>query len=109
MGILRTQFRPGQPSILQLEGEIDLSTAAQLHTALEEALSSDPAAMIDMAGVTFCDAAGLRVILKVADSLDGAAPLKLLNARRAVWLLELVGLTDLPSIAIWDGGDLSGR
>jgi hypothetical protein len=36
----------------------------------------------------------------VAASLNGAGPLTLVNASRVQWLLELVGLSDVPSIVI---------
>ena len=62
-----------------------------------------------MAGVTFFDAAGLRVVLQVAASRDGAGPLPLLNAPRVARVLELVGLSELPSIAIRDVSDARGR
>ena len=48
-----------------------------------------------MAGVTFFDATGLRVVLQAAASLNGAGPLTLLNAPRVAWLLEVVGLSEL--------------
>lgn len=100
MELLKTEFIQGDPPVLQVDGEIDLSTADHLQAALEEALSTDPHVVVDMAGVTFLDAAGLRVILQAATSLNGAGPLALRNARRAAWVLELVGLPDLPSITI---------
>jgi anti-anti-sigma regulatory factor len=55
-----------------------------------------------MTGVTFCDAAGLRVVLQAAASLNGAGPLTLLNAARVKRLLDIVGLSDLSCIAIRD-------
>jgi anti-sigma B factor antagonist len=109
MELFETEFVPGDPSVLQVDGEIDLSTADQLRTALEEALSTDPNVVIDMAGVTFFDASGLRAILQVAASANGAGPLPLINSRREARVLELVGLSDLPSIAIRDAGDARGR
>jgi len=109
MQLLQTELVRGDPPVLQVDGEIDLSTAAQLRTALEEAISTDPAVAIDMGGVTFFDAAGLRVVLQVAASLDGAGPLALLNAPRVARVLELVGLSELSSIVIRDIGDARGR
>jgi anti-sigma B factor antagonist len=93
--------------VLQLDGEIDMSTAEELRTALEKALSADPTVVVDMTGVTFCDAAGLRVLLQAAASLNGAGPLTLLNASRVKHLLEIVGLSDLSCIVIRDEGEPS--
>jgi anti-anti-sigma regulatory factor len=53
-----------------------------------------------MAGVTFFDAAGLRVVLQEAAGLNGAGPLTLIASSRVVRVLELVGLSELSSIAI---------
>ena len=105
MELLKTEFVRGEPPALQIAGEIDHSTADQLRAALEEALAESPQVVIDMAGVTFVDAAGLRVVLQVAASQNGAGPLTLHNASRVAWLLDLVGLSELPSIVIRDGGD----
>jgi anti-anti-sigma factor len=87
---------------LHVEGEIDIATADLLRSALEAALSAHPGLLVDMAQVTFIDATGLRVLLDVAGSMDGAGPLTLINASRVAKLLELVGLTDLPSISVRD-------
>jgi anti-anti-sigma factor len=79
-----------------------MSTAEQLRTALENALSDDPTVVVDMTGVTFCDAAGLHVVLQVASSLNGAGPLTLLNAKWVKRLLDIVGMSDLSYIDIRD-------
>jgi anti-sigma B factor antagonist len=109
MELLKTEFIEGDPAVLQVDGEIDLSTADQLRTALQEALATNPKVVVDMAGVTFCDASGLRVVLQVAASRDGAGPLKLLNAPRVARILELLGLSESTSIMIRDGSDEHGR
>lgn len=109
MELLKVEFVPGDPPLLHVDGEVDLSTADQLRTALERALSTNPNVAIDMAGVTFVDACGLRVVLQVAASRNGSGPLLLVNAARIERILDLVGLSELPSIEIRDEGDGSGR
>lgn len=109
MEILQIELVQGEPSTLKLHGEVDLSTVDRLRAALEEALASDPRLVIDMSGVTFFDATGLRVLLQVAATRNGAGPLPLVGAHKALNLLELVGLTDLPSIVIHDPGDVDDR
>ena|SRR5579875_19862 len=109
MELLKTEFVEGDPAVLLVDGEIDLSTAEQLRTALQEALAADPKVVVDMAGVTFCDAAGLRVVLQVAASRDGAGPLELLNAPRVARILELLRLSESTSIVIRDGNEEHGR
>lgn len=100
MEILKTRVIEGDPLVLEVEGEMDVSTADELRAAMEQALSSSTNVVVDMAGVTFCDAGGLRAVLEVAAALNGAGPLTLLNASRVQWLLDLVGLSESPSILI---------
>jgi anti-sigma B factor antagonist len=110
MELLKTELVHAEgPSVLRVEGEIDISTADQLRSALKAALSVDPAVVVDMAGVTFFDASGVRVVLEVAESRDGVGPLTLLNAGRVAWVLELVGLNELPSIDVRDREEAHGR
>jgi len=99
---------PGEPPRLRVEGEIDIATVDQLRGALEQAVSEHPGVVVDMAGVTFIDAVGIRVLLEVAHSRNGAGPLTLVEARRVAWLLELVGLGDVPSIEFGDRGGEGG-
>ena len=108
MELLKTEFVEGDPSVLQVDGEIDVATADQLRGALQHAFAIDPTALIDMGGVTFFDAAGLRVVLQVAESRNGAGPVTLVNAPRVARVLELVGLADLPCIIIRDEGRVGG-
>ena len=109
MELLNTELRPGDPPVLQVDGEIDLATADQLRAALEKALSAHPNVVVDMAGVSFFDAAGLRVVLQLAQARNGNGPLTLLNARRVAWVLELIGLSDVSSIEIREEGEARGR
>ncbi len=109
MELLRTATVTGDPSVLKLDGEVDVSTAPLLRSALEDALAADQRVVVDMAGVTFFDAAGLRVVLQVAAGLNGAAPLTLLHAERVERILELVGMTDLSCIEIRREGAPRGR
>ena len=109
MELLKAELVHGDPAVLHVVGELDMLSADQLRTALNEALSTNSAVVVDMAGVTFCDASGLRVLLQVAESRNGAGPLTLFHAARVTRLLELVGLTGLSSIVIGEEGDPDGR
>ncbi|MBV9594271.1 MAG: STAS domain-containing protein [Actinobacteria bacterium] len=102
MELLTVEFVPGAPPTLKLTGEIDLSTGAQVKTAIEETLAAHSDVVIDMAGVTFVDACGLRAVLEVATSLNGSGPLRLSNAARVGRLLDLVGLSGSGLIVISD-------
>jgi anti-anti-sigma factor len=108
MEILETEFHPGRPSVLRVRGEIDVSTAQQFRTSLEEAVCSDPTVVIDMGGVTFFDASGLRVLLQVAATRNGAGPLPVIGGSRVARVLRIVGLSDLPSVEFREVGDTGG-
>ena len=86
MELLKTELVPGDPMVLLLQGEADFSTTDQLRTALERALSADSTIVVDMAGITFIDAAGLRAVLRAAAARNGrgAAPTRQRGTRRAV-------------------------
>jgi anti-anti-sigma factor len=88
------------PPTLRANGELDMATAGLLRTALHDALADSPGLVLDMAGVTFIDAVGLRVILDAAASLDGEQPLLVVGSRQLERLLELAGLHRPPSIML---------
>jgi anti-anti-sigma factor len=82
MDILRTHLETGVRPVLHVQGEIDLATAGQFAAALDQALAAAPRLLVDMSEVTFIDVSGLRVIVQAAQSLNGRAPLTLVNAAR---------------------------
>jgi anti-anti-sigma factor len=47
-------------TVIRVQGEIDMAVAAELDAAFR-AVYGAPSVELDLAGVTFCDAAGLRV------------------------------------------------
>jgi len=50
---------------LAVRGEVDMETAPELETALEEAIrESSGAFVVDLAGVEFLDSSGLQVLLR---------------------------------------------
>jgi anti-anti-sigma factor len=108
MDLLKSELVPGDPPRLQLDGEIDLSTADALRAAIDEATAADPRIVVDMGGVTFFDAVGLRVVLQAAAARNGAGPLRLVNAARVERVLEIVGLSELPSLVMGDAAGSRG-
>jgi anti-sigma B factor antagonist len=100
MDFLAIHLKEGTPPVMHVGGEIDIATADQLRTALDEAVAADPRVVVDMADVTFIDASGLHVILDMAASRNGNGPLKVINAARLVRLLNLLELTELPSLDV---------
>jgi anti-sigma B factor antagonist len=60
--------------LLEVQGELDLSTATQLERPLEEALASPRAAvLIDLADCTFIDSTGIAMIVRAWQRVDAAA------------------------------------
>jgi anti-anti-sigma factor len=106
---LSIHIAEGTPSVFHVAGDLDLATAGRFGAALQQALSADSTLVLDLAEVTFVDAAGLRAILQAAQCRDGEGPLTLVNASRVVRLLEVVGLEGLPSIELRDGDAERGR
>jgi ABC-type transporter Mla MlaB component len=64
-GVLRIT-QSGPPPVLALAGEIDEATFPGLLNALDQALDGQSEVHFDLAGVEYCDLAGLRAIICVA-------------------------------------------
>ena len=90
------------PGMLRLDGEIDMHTIPRLEAAFAELISAcDGPVSVDMANVTFIDSSGLHLLARVASSLNGTAPLTLVNVpRRVLRVMEIVGMQELPSIEL---------
>jgi anti-anti-sigma factor len=63
-GVLRIT-RSGTPPVVALAGEIDEATYPGLMKALDEAVDGQSEVHFDLAGVRYCDLAGLRAIVCV--------------------------------------------
>ncbi len=94
MGELSIRLESGSPPVLSVTGEIDIATVEEFRSALEQAVQANPAAVVDMEGVTFIDLSGLRALLEVAQSRNGQGPLSVVNGARVAWLLELIGIDE---------------
>ena len=108
MNLLSIELVNGTPPVLRIRGEIDIASAEQLRAGLDAALLAEPKLHIDMADVTFIDAAGLQIILGAAHSRNGLGPLTLVNAPRVAWLLDLLEMRNDPSIDLRDGSGADG-
>lgn len=83
--------------VLTLRGELDIASAPTLERAVEAARSANSARLIiDLAGVTFMDSTGLRVLLLARESIDGnGRELRLRPGPRQVQrVFELSGTLD---------------
>jgi len=60
--------------LLEVNGELDLSTATQLEEPLEEAVSSPKAAvLIDLTDCTFIDSTGIALVVRAWQRVDAGA------------------------------------
>ncbi|MEV4315686.1 STAS domain-containing protein [Actinocrispum sp. NPDC049592] len=81
--------------VVQVAGELDMSSVKPLETAVGHQLTTRPKGLvIDMRNVTFCRSSGLRVLLKARESAEDAhIGLRLVAVRPAVLrVLEISGL-----------------
>ena len=61
-------IRAGEPCVVAVKGEVDLSSATDLEAGIRQALGGNPASVVlDLAALTFIDSSGLRVLVSVAD------------------------------------------
>jgi anti-sigma B factor antagonist len=60
--------------LLEVDGELDLSTATQLEAPLEDAVSSPAAAvLIDLTDCTFIDSTGIALVVRAWQRVDASA------------------------------------
>jgi anti-sigma B factor antagonist len=78
---------------LVLVGELDMASEAILRQALDDLLSGDGPVELNMAGVTFLDSSGTRVVIDAAKALWGRGDLTVTHPSPAVVrVFELFGL-----------------
>ena len=53
----------GDPSIVSLAGELDLSTMPQLERPLNDELKSHSAVIVDLTGLSFIDSSGIGLLI----------------------------------------------
>jgi anti-anti-sigma factor len=92
-----------------LTGELDRSTCDQLaRVARALTTSAAPNWVVDLAGVTFCDAPGLRALAGLRrDAEDSGATMTLVGARP--FLVRLLGLADSVGLLAPDRCAAAGR
>ncbi len=85
-----------QADRLVIDGEVDMNSAPQLRAALEEHFPGSRAVTLDLAGVTFMDSSGLRVLIELHQRVDTVT---LVDPTSAVdRLFELASVTELFAI-----------
>jgi anti-anti-sigma factor len=84
----------GQP-VVTIRGEIDIATADEARAYLWNVIDTEPlSAIVDVTDVTFCDAAGLGMLAKVAaHGRSTGHPIRLTGARPSlVRIMRITGL-----------------
>jgi anti-anti-sigma factor len=62
--------RRGSDLVVHITGEIDISNAREVSSALEEAVpNGTPAIVVDLSQVTYLDSAGVKLLMHLADRL----------------------------------------
>ncbi len=75
-GTLRITWRGGEPPILALAGEVDESSYPGLVAALTGAAARYDEIHLDLAGLGYCDLAGLRAIVRLASPDPGGGAVR---------------------------------
>ncbi|MEO5841720.1 MAG: STAS domain-containing protein [Acidimicrobiales bacterium] len=80
--------------VLRVAGEVDMSNAAQLRSAVDAMLAENPQRLVlDVRELTFMDSSGLAVLLQAAVKIEA---LILRHAQRSiVRLIETTGVTSV--------------
>ncbi|HEY0938258.1 MAG TPA: STAS domain-containing protein [Trebonia sp.] len=94
---LEYQATPDGKATVRVSGELDIATADQAYTYLRNVVDSqDGPVMMNLSGLTFCDAAGLGVLARVAGHARRAGrSVKLTAARPSlVRIMRITGMDD---------------
>jgi len=82
---------------LAVAGELDMASVADLQAVVDEMVDVGGLVVVDLAGVTFIDSSGARLLLQAADSLKGRGSLTIRHPSRAVLrVFEVLGLVPAP-------------
>jgi anti-anti-sigma factor len=90
-------FSDGQDVVLELRGELDISTVPELERQLVEVERENPRRIIiDLSQLGFMDSTGLALIIRAADAAERhGRQLRLRRGSRQVRrLFEVAGITD---------------
>ena len=103
-----TVQRDADEAVLTLTGEIDMLTAAQLCSAVDEVLAeAPPRILLDLGGVTFCDSQGLGTLVVLSRKASHVRSLvQLVNVGE--FLLRVLDITGLRSALTIRNGRSAG-
>lgn len=98
--LLTVEVRTGATTTIVLTGDLDPATAPRLQAAIDDHADGAQAIVLDLAGVSFLDSSGLRVLVAANEALRGRGIALTLrspsdNVRR---LLDLTGLGEIIAV-----------
>jgi anti-anti-sigma factor len=92
--------RPEGEGALVLSGELDLATAHILQSALDQRLG-DGDLTLDLAGLSFMDSTGIKILITAARMLEGRGCLILRSPAPPIRrVLELVQIDRVPGVKV---------
>src|SRR5262245_34008736 len=98
------RFEAAGSRTLRVEGEVDTSNSdalAEALVAITDPDASDGDVVVDMAGLTFIDSSGFRVLIQFARSLQDRGRLVIRSAPPLVLrLFDTLGLSNLDELVI---------
>jgi anti-sigma B factor antagonist len=97
LGLSRQTSADGD-QVVSVTGELDIATAQEAYEYISDVLDhGDAPVRVDVGGVTFCDASGLRVLARIAkQAKEGGRQLRLTSARPS--LLKIIRITGLDTM-----------
>jgi anti-sigma B factor antagonist len=75
---LETQAR-GELLVATIQGEIDMSNAAELEMRLVDAIKGTSGLALDLSGVTFIDSAGVRLLDHLVVAAEPETPIRIVT------------------------------
>jgi anti-anti-sigma factor len=106
MGTLLQVVAGQRPREVHVVGELDASTTETLAEALDVPLKEDGDLVLDIAGLTFIDSAGIRLILIASQLLGDRGSVVLRSPTRMVRrVIALTGVDKAPNLRIEFEGD----
>jgi anti-anti-sigma factor len=93
--------RIDEPRGLRLSGEVDLSNADQLKSALEPEVERGGEITLDVAGLTFIGSAGVQALIRALLDLEGRGSIVLFDPRDSLrQLIGIMGLDRFPNLEV---------
>jgi len=91
----------GDPPMVRLIGEIDISNVDELQSRLQEIRGNGSPLSIDLSELRFIDSSGIRVLLSEAQAMDGQGPLVLRNPSPTfIKVMKIIGAFDIGGLEI---------